>query len=54
VQSAKRREQTVKLAIPKIRLGASVGIYLTETAVAWCMLDKVPLQTRLADAGEEP
>jgi hypothetical protein len=44
----------VKLAVPKIRLAASVGVYLTESSVAWCVLDKLPLHTRQSDVGEEP
>jgi hypothetical protein len=44
----------VKLAVPKIRLAASVGVYLTETAIAWCALDKLPFRIQQADAGEEP
>jgi hypothetical protein len=44
----------VKLAVPKFRLAASVGVYLSDAAVTWCVLEKSPLGTRQADAGEEP
>ena len=44
----------MKLAVPKIRLAASVGIYLGESSVAWCVLDKLPFRVKQSDAGEEP
>jgi hypothetical protein len=39
--------------VPKIRLASSVGISLSETHVAWCVLEKTFLGTRQRDAGEE-
>ena len=44
----------MKLGPLKIRTGASVGIYLGDASVAWCMLEKTPLGTRQLAAGEEP
>lgn len=43
----------MKLAVPKIRLASSVGVFLADNSVAWCVLEKT-LGVRQVDAGEEP
>jgi hypothetical protein len=49
-----RERSILKLSIPKIRLGASVGVSLTDNSVAWCVLLRGPLSVQQVDAGEEP
>jgi hypothetical protein len=41
------------LSIPKIRLAASVGVYLSETSIGWCVMEKT-FRTRTVETGEEP
>jgi hypothetical protein len=43
----------LSLSIPKIRLAASVGIYLSETSIAWCVLEKT-FRVKQVEVSEEP
>ena len=38
----------------KMRMASSVGVYLGETSVAWCVMEKTAFGTRTVAVAEEP
>jgi hypothetical protein len=40
--------------LPRIRLGASLGIYLSEDKLVWSLAEKFPLGQRIAETFEQP